>query len=43
MMGRFGWRVEVRNYIAGFKGLSGELESRARNDLSISSGMAVRF
>jgi outer membrane protein with beta-barrel domain len=44
MMGRFGWRVEVRNYLSGFKGLSGELDSRqARNDLSISSGMVVRF
>jgi len=44
MMGRFGWRVELRNYVSGFKGLSGELDSRqARNDLSISSGMTVRF
>ena len=36
--------VELRNYVSGFKGLSGELDSRqARNDLSISSGMTVRF
>jgi len=44
LMGRFGWRVEVRNYVSGFKGLSGELDSRqTRNDLSISSGMALHF
>jgi hypothetical protein len=39
-----GTPVEVRNYVTSFKGLSGELDSRrARNDLSISSGMTVRF
>jgi len=44
MLGRLGWRVEVRNYVSGFKGLSGELDSRhTRNDLSISSGMALHF
>jgi len=44
MRGRFGWRVEVRDYVSGFKGLNGELDSRrTRNDLQISSGMAVHF
>jgi hypothetical protein len=43
-MGRYGWRIEVRDYVTGFKGLSGELDSRrTRNDLSISSGFTVRF
>jgi hypothetical protein len=42
--GRFGWRVEVRDYVSSFKGMSGELDTRqARNDLSISSGMAIHF
>lgn len=44
MRGRFGWRVEVRDYVSGYKGLSGELDSRrTRNDLQISSGMAIHF
>jgi hypothetical protein len=43
-MGRYGWRLEVRDYVSGFKGLSGELDSyRTRNDLSIASGFTVRF
>ena len=43
-MGRFGWRVEVRDYVTGFKGLNGELDSRrTRNDIMVSSGFAVRF
>ena len=43
-MGRYGWRIEVRDYVSGFKGLSGELDSRrTRNDLSISRGFSVRF
>ena len=43
-MGRFGWRFEVRDYVSGFKGLNGELESsETRNDLTISSAFTVRF
>ena len=43
-MGRYGWRIEVRDYVSGYKGLNGELDSRqTRNDLSISSGFTVRF
>jgi hypothetical protein len=43
-MGRIGWRLEVRNYVSGFKGMSGELDSRqTRNDLMISHGFIVRF
>jgi hypothetical protein len=44
MMGRFGWRFEVRDYVSGFKGLNGELDSRrTRNDLSFSGGFTVHF
>lgn len=43
-MGRFGWRVEVRDYLSGFKGLNGELTEReSRNDFMITSGLSVRF
>lgn len=43
-MGRFGWRVEVRDYLSGFTGLKGELNEReSRNDFMISSGLTVRF
>jgi len=44
MMGRFGWRFEVRDYVSGYKGLNGELDSRqTRNDLSFSAGLTLHF
>ena len=43
-IGRYGWRIEVRDYLSGFTGLNGELESsETRNDLIISSAFTVRF
>jgi hypothetical protein len=43
-MGRFAWRLEVRDYVTGYQGLSGELDSRqTRNDLMVSSGFLIRF
>ena len=43
-VGRLGWRIQARDYVSGFKGLSGELGSSAtRNDLMFSSGFSVAF
>jgi hypothetical protein len=41
-LGRLGLRIEARDYISGFKGLSGELAQRkTRNDVTIATGLAV--
>jgi hypothetical protein len=44
MFGRAGIRLEARDYVSGFKGLSGEYESsKTRNDLMITTGLAFGF
>jgi hypothetical protein len=43
-LGRVGWRLEARDYVSGFKGLSGEMSStKTRNDISIASGLTFKF
>jgi hypothetical protein len=44
MFGRVGVRLEARDYVSGFKGLSGEYESsKTRNDLMLTTGLAFGF
>jgi hypothetical protein len=43
-LGRVGYRLEARDYISGFKGLSGEMSSsKTRDDVSITSGLTFKF
>jgi hypothetical protein len=43
-LGRAGIRLEARDYVSNFKGLSGEYESgKTRNDLMVTTGLSIGF
>ena len=41
--GRMGFRLEARDYVSGYSGLTGTRESTTRNDVGIFSGMTFHF
>lgn len=41
--GRIGVRLEARDYVSGFKPLTGSGDSETRNDVTIAAGLTVRF
>jgi len=41
--GRIGLRVEGRDYVSGFKPLTGVGEAKTRNDVTLAAGLTLRF
>ena len=41
--GRFGLRLEARDYVSRFEPLSGNDDAKTRNDVTVAAGLTVRF